>query len=81
MARKRFNQAERDVIHAAGMGGKVEVQNVTQWHAATLREPAVIQTNQWGWQYVTVTIDRTRGSVRAGDTWPATPGHIRAREA
>jgi hypothetical protein len=73
--RKRFSAAEKALIAA---GGPVEVQNVTQWHAATLREPAIIQTDGYGWQSAAAVIDRTRGSVRAGDNWAVTPGHVRA---
>jgi hypothetical protein len=73
MPRKRFNAAEKAVIAA---GGPLEVQNVTQWHAATLRS-AVIHTDQQGWQYAEAVIEHTRGSVRAGDSWHVSPGHVR----
>lgn len=78
MPRKRFNTDEKAVIHA-GTAVQVQVQNVTQWHDATLQEPAIIQTDQWGWQYVIAHVDRSRGTVRAGDRFDATPGHVRAR--
>jgi hypothetical protein len=75
--RKRFSAAEKALIAA---GGPVEVQNVTQWHAATLREPAV-RTDDFGWQSADAVIGRTRGSVRAGDPWMVTPGHVRAPQS
>ena len=82
MARKRFNAGERAVIAAALAGdGRIEVQNVTQWHAATLASGAGIARDSSGWESVACTIDSTRGTVRAGDPWPASPAHVRAVRA
>jgi hypothetical protein len=79
MARKRFNADEKAVIAAALAGnGLVEVQNVTQWHRAAIALGARIELDESGWQRINCVISETRGSVRRGDPWPASPGHIRA---
>ena len=76
--RKRFSKAERELLTS---GYPLEVQNVTQWHAATLRPGAEITRDSHGWETIAATIDKTRGTVRAGDPWPVSPGHVRARQA
>lgn len=81
MARVRFNATERAVIEAAlASDGKIQVQNVTQWHDATIVPGSRIERDEYGWQRINCTIDKTRGSVFAGDRWPASPSHIRARQ-
>lgn len=80
--RKRFSKAERELLTSALAGDrKVEVQNVTQWHAATLAPGAEVTRDAQGWESIAATIDKTRGTVRAGDSWPVAPGHVRARQA
>lgn len=80
--RKRFSKAERELLTSALAGDrKVEVQNVTQWHAATLAPGAEVTRDAQGWESIAATIDKTRGAVRAGDSWPVAPGHVRARQA
>ena len=81
MARVRFNAQEKAVIAAAlASDGKIEIQNVTQWHAATIVAGSKIEKDEFGWQRIACTIDSTRGSLRAGDPWPASPCHVRARQ-
>jgi hypothetical protein len=74
--RKRFNATEKQVIADAGVGGRVQVQNVTQWHDAELTSTD-IETDSWGWHTVAARILHTRGTVRAGQAWHVSPGHIR----
>jgi hypothetical protein len=82
MARVRFNAQEKALIASAlASDGKIEVQNVTQWHRATIVPNGRIERDEYGWQRLNCTIDESRGSVRAGDAWPASPGHVRARGA
>lgn len=81
MARVRFNAQEKALIASAlASDGKIQVQNVTQWHDATIVPGSQIERDEYGWYRINCTIDRTRGTVRAGDAWPATPSHIRARQ-
>lgn len=76
--RKRFSEQERALLAS---GQAIEVQNVTQWHAATIAPGAGITRDAQGWERIAATIDKTRGTVRAGDPWPVSPGHLRARPA
>ena len=80
MARKLFSAQEKALIEAAlASDGRIQVQNVTQWHDATIVTGSRIERDEFGWHRIRCTIDRTRGSIRAGDPWPASPGHVRAR--
>lgn len=76
--RKRFSAEERALLAS---GQAIEVQNVTQWHAATIAPGAEVTRDAQGWERIAATIDATRGTVRAGDPWPVSPGHLRARPA
>jgi hypothetical protein len=73
--RKRFSADERKLIDS---GVPLQVQNVTQWHDVRVTDRAVVR-DAYGWESVAGTIERTRGTVRAGDPFPVTPGHVRAR--
>jgi hypothetical protein len=75
MARMRFNKAERELIAAAGADGAIEWQNVTQWHAGRIIDPAIVKDN--GWHHVLVENREATRTVGAG-TVRVTPGHIRA---
>lgn len=75
--RKRFSREERALLAS---GQAIDVQNVTQWHAATLAPGAGITRDSYGWEGIAATVDRSRGTVRAGEAWTVTPGHVRARQ-
>jgi len=74
--RKRFSAAERELLAS---GVPLQVQNVTQWHDATLAAGAAIERDARGWESIAATVDRARGTVRAGERWAVSPGHVRAR--
>lgn len=76
MPRKRFSKDERDLIATAGNGGRVQWQNVTQWHDATITD-ATIQTDD-GWQFITGINRGSTKTISAGKPIRITPGHIRA---
>lgn len=74
MARKRFNAAEKALITAAGTDGRIEWQNVTQWHPGRIVSMEI--KTDMGWQYIegynlAKTPRLSPGPIRL------TPGHIR----
>lgn len=75
MARKRFNTTERAVIEAAGIGGRIKWQNVTQWHDGEIADTAI--RSEGGWQYITVINRSTTKTISAGQRIDVGPGHIR----
>ena len=75
MARKRFSADEKTVIADAGAGGRVQWQNVTQWHAGELVD-GVIRADD-GWQSVAVRNLEGSRTVSKGSRVDVSPGHIR----
>jgi hypothetical protein len=73
--RKRFNAAEKQLIAS---GVPVDWQNVTQWHPATITDPAIV-TSDGGWQHVAGTCDESTKRISKGAVIWISPGHIRER--
>jgi len=72
MARKRFNQDEKEIIT---VGAAVEWRNGSHWHPG--RVVSEIKTDL-GWQYVRVEhTGPTTSTVMRGDTIEVHPGSIR----
>jgi hypothetical protein len=76
MARKRFNAAERAIIAAAAAQDlRVQWQNVTQWHPATLDTGEILTDD--GWQYATGVNHGNTKTISPGQRIRVTPGHVR----
>jgi len=76
MARKRFNAAEREIIAAAAHQDlRVQWQNVTQWHPATLLTGEIVTED--GWQHVDAVNSEATARLSAGQRIRVTPGHVR----
>lgn len=78
MARMRFNAEEREIIAAAGAGGAIEWQNVTQWHPARIIDAAI--ATDMGRQYIVAENRDNARTVGLGREVRVTPGHIRAAQ-
>jgi hypothetical protein len=77
MPRKRFSTAEKAIITAAGPDGRIEWQNLTQWHPGRIVSTEI--RTDFGWQYVegynlAKTPRLSTGPIRI------TPGHIRTTD-
>lgn len=75
MARRRFNQDEKDLI-ADGPGTAIEWRNGGHWHPGELTGP-ISRDDISGFPYVPITNTSDRGGTPKGAYVRAYPGYIR----